>query len=117
MRSLEARLSRLEERAKRKNNRAPTQHEFLEANARQRVRRAYNAKLRLYRNIDGGENRLWESLSERSRNVLETDTPDQRRKDEDVEERWRRVHGPSDSGHANAARQRLRSMERVGVAE
>ncbi len=79
----------------------------------------YNAKLRLYRKMDGGEDKLWESLSEWDRNLFENDTPEQQAKDEDVEEMWRRVHGPSDdnSSHANAARHRLRSMTRLGSLE
>lgn len=119
MRSLEVRLRRLEERAKQRNNYASSQHEFLEANARQQVRRVYNAKLRPYRNTDGGENRLWDKLSESDREVLEKDTKEQRRKDEGVEERWRRVHGATEetTGHANTARLRLRSISRVGIAE
>lgn len=113
MRGLQLRLKRLEERFRKKKTGAPSQHEFLEANARQQVRRVYNAKSRL-----AGEEWAWDRLSESDGEVLRNDTEEQRRKDEDVEERWRRVHGPGEeriSGVAARVRQKLRAMTRVAV--
>ncbi len=115
MRSLELRLKRLEDRAKRRNARAPSVHEFLNANARQQRRRLYNAKSRLM-----GEDRAWRNLSDFDRETLENDTPEQRARDEDIEERSRGVHGSGGAEtitHAARCRQRLRSMVRVGRPE
>lgn len=109
MRSLEVRLKRLEERFRKKSNRVPTQHEYLDASFRQRTRRLHSAFSKLDPDLPS------RMLSETELSMLRDDTEEQRRKDEDVEERWQRVHGsPDDSGKANAARLRLRSMERVG---
>ena len=119
MHSLEARLSRLEERAKRRNNRAPSLAEYLDASFRQRTRCLYNAKLRLYRNMDGGEEKLRQQLSDHDRDTLESDTEEQREKDVDVLRRYERAHGTAagTAGHATAARLRLRAMKRVTVVE
>lgn len=115
MRGLEVRLRRLENRRKQRNTHAPTLHEFLEANSRQQIRRVYNAISRL-----AGEERAWSRLSEYDRKVLRNDTEEQRRKDADVLRRSEGVHGSSEqetTGHAERAKLRLRSMERVGVTE
>lgn len=112
MRSLEARLSRLEKKRKAKSNRAPSLAEYLDASFRQRTRRLYSAKSRLM-----GEDRVRRNLSERDQNFLSNDTPEQREKDADVEERWERVHGPSaeeTAAHAEDGLRELRSLVRAG---
>ena len=111
MRSLETRLKRLEDRAKRRNARVPSRVDFDDANARQQTRRLYSAKSRLM-----GEDRAWRNLSDFERETLENDTPEQRTKDEDIEKRSRGVHGSGGAEtvtHANRCKTRLRSMTRV----
>ena len=111
MRGLELRLRRLEERFRKKNNHAPSQHEFLEANTRQRTRNLYTAK-----SSPAGENWAWDRLSEYDQKMLEKDTENLRQQDKDVLRRSGGVHGPAAEetmGRANAARQRLRSVIRV----
>lgn len=120
MRSLELRLRRLEDRAKRRNARVPSVHEFLDADARQRTRNLYSAKRKLYRITGRDEDELWESLSDFGRETLESDTEEQRRKDEDIEERSRGVHGSGEAeitADANRCLQRLRGMKRVTTGE
>lgn len=114
VRSLELRLKRLEDRAKRRNNRVPSVHEFLDAAFRQRTRNIYSAKLRLYRTA-GREEDLWQNLSDHGRETLESGTEEQREKDADVIERSRGVHGSGEAEtitHANMCLQRLRDMKR-----
>ncbi len=115
MRSLETRLKRLEDRAKRRNARVPSRVDFDDANARQQTRRLYSAKSRLM-----GEDRAWRNLSDFDRETLENDTPEQRARDEDIEERSRGVHGSGGAEtitHTVRCRQRLSTMVRVGRPE
>jgi hypothetical protein len=116
MRSLEARLSRLEKQRQAKKHRALSPNEYWPVQSRQQVRRLYNAELKLYRMTDKGEDRLWNSLSDWDREMLENDTPEQQARDEEIEERWRQVHGPSDeeiAAHAEECRRKLRAMKPV----
>jgi hypothetical protein len=41
------------------------------------------------------EDELWQKLSDRDRETLENGAEKQQKKDAEVMERWRRVHGPS----------------------
>ena len=79
MRGLELRLRRLEERFRKKNNHAPSQHEFLEANTRQRTRNLYTAK-----SSPAGENWAWDRLFEYDQKMLEKDTENLRQQDKGV---------------------------------
>jgi hypothetical protein len=75
MRSLEARLSRLEKQRQAKKHRALPPNEYWPAQSRQQVRRLYNAALKLYRMTDKVEERLWNSLSDWDRELIEQANP------------------------------------------
>jgi hypothetical protein len=104
MRSLKARVKRLEAKRKAEQKKAciPSQDEYLDAMFRQRTRRLYNAKLKLYRML-GREDELWNRLSEFDKKTIENDTFELRARDEGIEQRWRQVHGPSDEETAACA--------------
>jgi hypothetical protein len=59
------------------------------------------------------EDEFCQKLSDRDRETLENDTEKQQKKDAEVMERWRRVHGPSEdvtAGHAAQCKARLKAM-------
>ena len=107
MRSLEARLSRLEKKRKAKNTRAPALQEYLDVLHRHRVRNLHSAFSKLDPDLPG------RMLSEHELAIIEDDSEEQRARDEDVRRRSEGVHW-HEASHAASAKLRLRSLERIG---
>ena len=111
MRSLEARLSRIEKkrRAAQKKASISTLQEYQEARFRHRIRRADKVRLRMFQ-IMGREDEFWNELSESDRKLVE-DPPEVVARDEDIGERGRRVYSPDDeedrARRAEEVRQKL----------
>lgn len=107
---LKARVKRLEEGAKRKNNRAPSLAEYLDVLPRVQARNLHSAFSKFDPDLPG------RMLDEDELAIIENDSEEQRAKGEDV---WRRSGGVhwQESSHAASAKLRLRSMKRMTVAE
>jgi hypothetical protein len=110
MRSLEARLSRLEKKRKAKKHRVPTLAEYLDVLSRYLARNSYTAFSKLI-----GEEWSWNRLKESQRKLLEGDTPELAARDKDVMQRSEGVHWRDSGNAAEKTRQRLREMKRVIV--
>ncbi len=102
MRSLEARLSRLEKKQKKAS--IPTEREYLDARYRQRRRHCAVLKVRIF-----GDDEGWE-LKESDRKIVET-PPEVIARDEAIIERWEQIHGPTKEERARRAEEVRQKFE------
>lgn len=118
LRGLKSRLARLEQKLK--PAKVVTWAEFDEAATRDRTRNAFSARWKLWQIKGWDREELLRSFSDRDRAFLESDTDEQREKDEDVMRRYEAAHGTTDrspGSYAERARQRLRGMVRLDDRE